>query len=42
MSPNEISETLDPFGRGCSTFPRRAGDKGFLPMSLARDLKLLD
>ncbi len=42
MSPLEISEKKDPIGTDASPCGRRASRKGFLSMSLARYLELLD
>ena len=41
MSPLEINERLDPVGPEPNPTSRRASQKGFLPMSLARYLELL-
>jgi hypothetical protein len=42
MSPIEICEASDPIGSDGSTSRRRASEKGFLPISLAAYLELLD
>jgi hypothetical protein len=42
MSPLEIDERLDPLGPDPDPTARRASQKGFLPISLARYLELLD
>ena len=42
MSPLEIDERVDPVGADPNPTPRRASQKGFLPMSLASYLELLD
>ncbi len=42
MSPIEIRETTDLIARNSRVSPRRASDKGFLPLSLTGYLELLD
>ena len=42
MSPLEINERTDPIGPDLNPTPRRASQKGFLSMSLAKYLELLD
>ena len=42
MSPLEINERIDPVGPDPNPTSRRASQKGFLPMSLAAYLELLD
>jgi len=42
MSPLEINEKTDPAGADMNSTGRRASEKGFLPISLAHYLELLD
>ena len=42
LSPLTIDELKDEIGACCHTAGRRASDKGFLPMSVASYLELLD
>ncbi len=42
MSPIEIRETVDPTDSDLRASPRRASEKGFLPISLTAYLELLD